>query len=51
MGAIVAQWKKDPQLGQKEKNMPQANWIKNDVSDSMQANKAATLRGSRLSRG
>ena len=31
--------------------MPQANWIKNDVSDSMQANKAATLRGSRLAGG
>jgi hypothetical protein len=47
VGAIVVQWKKDAWLGQKEKNMPQANWIRNDGSDTMQANMAATLRGSR----
>jgi hypothetical protein len=51
VGAIVVQWKKDARLGQKKKNMPQANWIRNAVSDAMQANKAATLRGSRLARG
>jgi hypothetical protein len=51
VGVIVVQWKKDAQLGQKEKKMPQANWIRNDGSDAMQGNTAATLRGSRLSRG
>jgi hypothetical protein len=52
VGAIVVQsLKKDARLGQKEKNMPQANWIKNDVSDTMQANKATTLRRSLLAGG
>jgi len=48
MGAIVVQRKKNAQLRQKEKNTPQANWIRNDVSDAMLANKPATLKGSLL---
>lgn len=31
--------------------MQHANWIRNAVSDAMQGNKAATLRGSRLAGG
>jgi len=48
MGTIVVRWNKDARLGQKEKNTPQANWIRNDVSDAMLANKPATLKGSLL---
>ena len=44
-GAIVVQWNKGARLGQEEKNTPQANWLRNDVSDAMRANKAAKWRG------
>jgi hypothetical protein len=45
MGAIVVQWNKDAPPGQEEKNTPQANRLRNNVSDAIQANKAATWRG------
>ena len=51
MGAIVVHWNKDARLGQEEKNTPQANWLRNDVSDAMHENKAAKWRGLLLAGG
>ncbi len=51
MGAIVVRGNKDARLGQGEKNTTQTNWLKNDVSDAMRANKAATWRGLLLDGG
>jgi hypothetical protein len=51
VGAIVVQWKKDLPLGQKEKNAPRANWIRNDVSEVMHANTPVKWQGLLLGRG
>ena len=50
-GAIVVRGNKDARLGQEEKNTTQTNWLRNDVSDAMRANKADTWRGLLLAGG
>jgi hypothetical protein len=51
MGAIVVRWNKDARLRQEEKNTPQANWLRIDVSDAIHANTAAKWRGLLLAEG
>ena len=51
MGAIVVRGNKDARLGQKEKNMPQANWLRSAVSEATHANKATKWRGLLLAMG